>query len=126
MHKMAHAFDPAEDIRKRLGKLPRICGALILAATYVRPNQTQSGLHLPDKVLDEDVWQGKAHLVVAMGPEAYRNDEHRHFVQPYCAVGDWIIFTPNSGRMVKWNGVPCRLVNDVDVQAIIDAPDIAY
>jgi co-chaperonin GroES (HSP10) len=131
MNAMKHDVDPAQQLLQMLGRLPRkVCGGRIFAASYVRPDQmTVKGghtLYLPDKTRDEDIWQGKAHFVVMVGAEAYRNDSRRDFAEPYCQVGDWIVITPQSGRMIAWNGVPCRIIEDADVQMVIDAPDTVY
>ena len=72
--RMSHGVDPAKVLTDELGNLDdiEIFNNQLLIATYVRPEQTASGLFLPGQTRDEDKHQGKVGLVVKKGPEALK------------------------------------------------------
>mgnify|MGYP003339874067 CR=1 FL=1 len=39
---------------------------------------------------------------------------------------DWIVFRPSDGWSITVVGILCRMLNDVDVRALIDNPDQVY
>lgn len=92
LHDMEHAVDPADVIRKRVGdRAPSCPGFRVLVATYHRPQKTSSGIILTDRIREEDSFQSKTFLVLAVGENAYKSDEYRKFETPWCKPGDWII-----------------------------------
>ena len=48
-----------------------------IVATYIRPGLTQGGIIIPGMTQEEDRWQGKVGLLLAVGPEAFGYDEVR-------------------------------------------------
>lgn len=111
----------------------------VLVATYIRPEKTSGGIIRPDQAREEDKWQGKAGLILAIGPIAFdfeeiadeahaacRNDPDRDYEAHHadaCAahhipqVGDWVFFrgsdTWDSGLQVAPGvGAHCRFIYD--------------
>lgn len=122
---MKHDDDPKQELLAKLGDLSgiEVFNNAVLVATYVRPTKTKSGIHLPDKYVDEDRYQGKASLVVKTGPEAFKDDTGKWFVGADIKEGDWVALRPSDGWPVSVNGVPCRMIEDTAVRMKIDRPD---
>jgi len=47
----------------------------VLVASFIRPEKTSGGIIRPDAVREEDKWQGKAGLILAVGPDAFNFEE---------------------------------------------------
>ena len=125
MPPMKHEGDPKKELIAKLGDVStvEVFNNAVLVATYVRPTKTASGIHLPDKYVDEDRFQGKAALIVKMGPEAFKDDSGRWFAGADIKEGDWVALRPSDGWPVSVNGVPCRVIEDTTVRLKIDRPD---
>jgi hypothetical protein len=80
---VVHDEDPREAILKKIGTIPKgvIQFSRILVAVYQPPmvTKTAGGVILTDQMTEEDVTeflhQGKVGLIVAMGEQAYVDDE---------------------------------------------------
>lgn len=133
---MKHEVDPRDHILSELGDLSGygIANNQLLCAVYIRPKITAGGIHLTDSTVDEDRYQGKAALVVKMGPDAFAETENWQF-KVRAEVGDWIVFRPSDG----WNitlpsmtansrkaGILCRMLDDVHMRMIIPHPDAIW
>lgn len=119
--KMVHDEDPAELIRRTVGAHPTPVGYQVLVGIYLRPEKMKSGLYVPQKTGDEDIWQGKVGMVLALGPRCYQPPK---FDAPYCKEGDWVVFKPNeAGVPFQCNQGWCRLLNDDQIRAVQDRPD---
>jgi len=73
----------------------------VLCMTYVQPDVTEGGIYLPDDAIQEDRFQGKIALVVAMGPGAFKDDKIAQFHGAKIEVGDWVLVRPSDGA------IPC-------------------
>ena len=100
----------------------------VLVASFIRPEKTSGGIIRPDAVREEDKWQGKAGLILAVGPSAFDFEEVAD--DPDCLtwedaraahnipnVGDWVFFrgsdTWDSGLQVAPGvGAHCRFIFD--------------
>jgi len=103
----------------------------IITATYYLPDQldvpgTDRKLLLPDKVLDEALWQGKVGLVVAMGPLAFKDDEHIKFAGQQLSVGDWVMYDIMEGRQFTIGRLHCRRLKDTQVVMQVEDPRLIY
>ena len=125
---MAHDKDPAEAIREEVGDISkaRVLFNTLLVAKYVRPNKTTGGILLTDKTRDEDLYQGKAHLVLKKGPRAFVDDGDVLFHGQNVEVGEWVVFRPSDGWDVTINGKQCRMVQDVHVKMVPPTPDMVW
>jgi co-chaperonin GroES (HSP10) len=127
-----HTKDPRIEIFKRVGDLKwfNLRVNQILCAVYVRPDETAGGIILPDKVVDEDRWQGKCGLVIKMGPMAFVSDENTKFASDdKLKIGDWVVFRASDGWQISLSGQYskdvqlCRIFVESDIRGIIDRPD---
>ncbi len=121
----------AEEIRSEIASvLPGldIFHNQILIGIYMRGSVKELAggkqLYLPDKVVDEDQWQGKVGVVLKVGPMAFKNDARNDFAGQSVAEGDWIVFRVSDGFPLDINGVHCRLLEDIHVKGRIVSPDI--
>jgi len=132
---MEHAEDPKLEILNKVGELEgvEVFGSDVLVALYIRPQKTKSGIILADSTRDEDRWQGKAGLILKLGPTAYTDDEGHKFRD--ISVGDWVVFRPSDGWPVTLNSsaniaskdaVACRVVNDIHIRMRVSSPDAIY
>jgi len=108
----------------------------VLVASFIRPEKTSGGIIRPDAVREEDKWQGKAGLILAVGPSAFdfeeiaaeasdldtAGDYNRAYAEVSRKhnipnVGDWVFFrgsdTWDSGLQVAPGvGAHCRFIFD--------------
>jgi co-chaperonin GroES (HSP10) len=124
---MVHDEEPKaaiwKDIEPYLGDV-EVLGARVLVAVYVRPKQSAGGIYLPDRTVDEDKYQGKVGLVLALGPIAFEDDATHRFGAIKPEVGDWVVFSVGDTFGLEIGTRRCRSVEDVDVHLIIDRPDM--
>lgn len=125
---MSHLIDPAEDIFQQIGKLDeyKLTGDQVLLGVYKRPEKTKSGIILSDKTRDEDEHQGKAGLVLKMGPTAFKYDGTFAYEGPIPKIGDWVAVWVVDGRKININKVLCRIVSSEQIRMIIPAPDVVF
>ena len=101
---------------------------LVLVATHVGSEKTKGGILLPDKTLAENRFQGKVGLVIAIGPQAFTDDERVKFGGVKVKVGDWVMYRPADGMELFFvnetghEGTPCRLLEDVSIKGRIADP----
>lgn len=124
---MKHTSDPKADLLAKIGDISdgKVFGPQILVATYFRPAITAGGIHLSPKTLQEDQFQGKIGLVLAMGPTAFKETGNIDFGGLTCKVGDWIVYSPHDGLQMAIHGKDnhCRLIDDVQVRMTVPNPD---
>lgn len=125
---MAHANDPAEELRAKIGDLSQvdILHNQILVAVYIRPEQTKGGIWLSDQTRNEDRYQGKAGLVLKKGPLAFVDDDANKFHGQNVEVGDWVFYRVSDGFPLILNGTLCRLLEEVHVKGKIPSPDVVF
>lgn len=125
---MKHETDPKQDLLNAIGDLSqfKLFNNQCLAAIYIRPEKTKSGILLPGQTRDEDKWQGKVGLVVKMGPSAFNDPDGKWFNGVNVALHDWIVFRPAESWQLTVNNVLCRIVDDVNVRGTIPRPDMIW
>lgn len=111
-----HDEDPKSVLLNKLGALPEgiVQASRILVAIYQPPMVEKIGSvlltqHMSEEDRDEYVWQGKVGLIVAMGSQAYVDDDSVKFHGVENRVGDWVWFMPSNGQGCEVNEVPCRV-----------------
>lgn len=122
---MRHDRDPAEVLFEKLGDLAgfKVLNNYVLYAIYERPNMTKGGIVLTDTTAGEDEYQGKAGLVVGVGPMV--NDE-ASIRGVSLERGTWIAVRPSDGWAIKVNGVLCRMTNERSIHMVIPSPDAVW
>lgn len=123
-----HRQSTADDIKAQIGNLDdiQVFHNQVLVGIFIRPDQTASGLFLPDQVLNEDLYQGKAGLVLKKGPLAFKDDSASDFGGMDVQEGEWAIFRVSDGFSLKINGVMCRLLEDVHIKGTVANPISVY
>lgn len=133
LHKPGYAdYSVAEaDIRKAVGDVSKedIWSRQVLVGVYVRPN-TVVGKEgkitwIPTSAQEEDIWQGKALLVLKMGPGAFKGDKsYLEATFPrgpdgelnLPKEGDWLFARPNDGVAMSIMGEGAARPQGVDHQ----------
>ncbi len=119
--------DPKQVLFKALGKHDtEVLHAQVLVAGYVRPAKTKGGIFMPDKVIEEDRFQGNIGLVIAMGPGAFKDDNIAQFHGKSLKLGDWVMYVPADGIGIFIREVPCRLFSDTRILMKVTDPEIYY
>lgn len=129
-----HTTDPKQALLDRIGEIPAnvVQFSRILVAVYQPPivNKTAGGIILTESLVEEDVdeylWQGKVGLIVAMGPQAYVDDDSVKFHGTKNKIGDWVWFHPSDARGCEVNGVFCRVLREGDIIGTIPHPDYVW
>jgi PAS domain-containing protein len=111
-----HKTDPRRALLESIGEIPEgvVSGCRVLVAVYQPPfvDRTSGGLYLAQKIQEEDrlenIFQGKAGLCVALGPDAYVDTAEVKFAQKI-QVGDWVWFRPSDGMPCDVNEQFCRM-----------------
>lgn len=126
---IAAAADPRQEIIKQLGDLGgfHVTGDMVLIAAYIRSEKTKGGIIRPDSNVEEDVWQGKVGLVVKLGTAAFKDTNDYTFdSRDIPDVEDWVVFKVGDSWQLQVNGVPCRLVRDVNIRGILKDPNLVF
>lgn len=123
--KMRHTVDPRVEITRQLPDLKNteVFNDRVLVAVYERPDKTAGGILLADQTKAEDKYQGKAALIVKLGPLANIDAKARG---GELAVGDWVAIRPSDGWALNINQKLCRLLSEKDVHLRIPSPDSVY
>jgi len=126
--RMNHSVDPKKVILDDMGDISnvKLFNNQVLVAIYLRPEQTSTGVWLPEKNRDEDKYQGKAGLVIKLGPLAFDETNDNFFKDVDVKLHDWVYFKPSDGWSITVHGVLCRILDDSAVRGKIDAPDVVW
>lgn len=104
-------------------EFPDPTGWHVLVLQYIRPKERAlvggGVLHLPDSVVREDEFQGRVGVVLAVGPEAYR-DVGKYPGGPWCKPGDWVLWpaVENGAMRQRYHGLVVGLLADDRVVAV--------
>lgn len=125
---MLHDTNPSQEIKRKVGDISglEIFHNLVLVGTYIRPERTKSGLYMPDQSRDEDKWQGKVGLVLALGPLAFVDDERVSFAGVTVKEGDWITYRASDGWQLTINSWHCRMLEDSHIRGRLSSPDLVW
>lgn len=102
-------------------QLPRPVGYRLLIALPKVDETYESGLVKADRTRHEEQILSMMGAVIDMGEQAY-SDQERFPTGPWCKVGDFVMFRPNSGTRFRANGQEYRLLNDDSIEAVVPDP----
>lgn len=102
-------------------QIPKPVGYRVLIALPTIEATYDSGIVKADRTLNEERILSTMGIVLDMGGEAY-SDKERFPNGPWCKVGDFVMFRPNSGTRFKVNGQELRLLNDDSIEAVVPDP----
>lgn len=127
---MVHDVDPVDELIERIGDLSEFLVPLnrVLVGIYMRPAKTKGGILLTDNTRNEDLYQGKAGLVLKKGPIAFQDDDSFSFHGFNPDVGDWVMFKPSNGIKfdIRSDEGHCILLKDIQIELVIPAPDLVF
>lgn len=124
---MLHEEDPKKVILKAVGEIPDglVFKNQVLCAVYERPTKTRSGIILADQTKEEDRFQGKVCLVVALGPDAFVDSDAWIFKER-AEVGEWVWFRTSDSLSLTVNGKLCRVIDDDKIRGRLPHPDMVW
>ena len=102
-------------------QLPKPVGYHLLIALPMVEETYDSGLVKADQTKNAEQIMSMMGAVIDMGEQAYA-DKERFPVGPWCKIGDFVMFRPNSGTRFKVNGQEYRLLNDDSIEAVVPDP----
>lgn len=124
-----YALDPKKAIldfvEPFLGGI-KVGPAKILVATFRQAEKTAGGIIKTARFLEEDKFQGISGLVLKLGPLSFRDDYKFKFDGFAAAPGDWVIFDPTDARATELRGLHCRIIDDSDIDATVDDPELFW
>lgn len=102
-------------------QLPKPVGYRLLIALPKVEETYESGIVKADRTRHEEQILSMMGAVMDMGEQAY-SDKERFPTGPWCKIGDFVMFRPNSGTRFKVNGQEYRLLNDDSIEAVVSDP----
>lgn len=126
VERLAQAKDRRTAIMREVGDLSGVSVMfnMVLVVPYIGNERTKGNIIRPVDNLMEDAWQGKAALVIKMGPDAFVDDRNQSFGESRVAVGDWVAFKQGDAWKMFVRDVPCRLVEDSQIRIKLADPSI--
>ena len=115
-------LDPEQLGHSLLEKMPNPAGWRLLILPYKGKGKTESGIYLPDKVVDEQSVSTQVGYVLKVGELAYM-DSGKFPEGAWCEKGDWVMFARYAGSRFKIDGGEVRILNDDEVLAKIANPE---
>lgn len=99
-----------------------------ITKTVKREDGTEAEMYTgTERTQAEDKYQSMVGLVVAMGPQAYKGTDqfgNRRFEgEPWCNIGDFVLFPRYEGLQVTFRDVPLLIVPDDKIIGIVDDPE---
>ena len=102
-------------------QLPKPVGyRLLVAMPEVEKTFDGTNVLKPDSVIHNEHIMSIIGVVLDMGEEAYKDKER--FNNPWCKIGDYVMFRANTGTRFKVAGVEYRLMNDDSIEAVVADP----
>jgi co-chaperonin GroES (HSP10) len=115
-------LDPASMDKSFLERMPQPTGWRMLILPYRGKETTESGIYIPNKVLDDSQIQTVVGYVVKQGPLCYRDTE-KFPEGKWCEEKQWVVFARYAGSRFRIEGGECRIINDDEILAVIDDPE---
>lgn len=110
----------SEKLAGKAERLPEPAGYKLLIAMPAVEEKSKGGVFLPDSLKTAEESASIIGYVLKAGPQAYGDKEK--FPEPWCKVGDWVMFRSYSGTRFKIEGTEFRLINDDTVEAVVADP----
>lgn len=126
---LGYALDPYKAIREFAEPFldaVHVGPAKLLVATYRQQERTAGGVIKTQKFIEEDKFQGITGLVLKLGPLSFTDDGRIKFGGFACAPWQWVIYKPENGRATELRGLHCRIIEDVNIDAVVDQPDLLW
>ena len=111
-----------KEVTTDTSKLPKPTGWRMLILPFKMKEKTKGGILITDDVVERAQVASTCGLVLAMGPDCYK-DKERYPKGPWCKEGSWVIFARYAGSRIKIDGGEVRLLNDDEVLATVENPE---
>ena len=116
----ATRLDP-DNIKEMVDQLPEPVGYRILVLPFTPKEKTKGGILFSQEQLDKARIATTCGYVLKMGDLAYKDEEK--FIEPWCKIGDWVMFARYAGARLPIEGGEVRILNDDEVLATIGDPE---
>jgi co-chaperonin GroES (HSP10) len=116
----AKRLDP-DNIQDVADQLPEPSGYRLLLLPFTPREKTKGGILFSQEQLDKARIATTCGYVLKMGDLAYKDNEK--FIEPWCKVGDWVIFARYAGSRLPIEGGEVRIINDDEVLGTIKDPE---
>ena len=109
---------------------PRPCGHQLYIKIYVRDEEIKTikdnegierKLYIPATASTSDRFRSCVGLVIAQGPDCYKDSIFRS-PDPWCRIGDWVIFPRHEGMQIVYRGIPMMVLPDNKIAGIVEDP----
>ena len=98
-----------KEVTKEKTKLPKPTGWRMLVLPFRMDEKSKGGVLFAHETIDKQQVASQCGNVLAMGPDCYRDKDR--FKEPWCKVGDWVIFARYAGSRIEIDGGEVRLHN---------------
>jgi co-chaperonin GroES (HSP10) len=119
-HGMVMQLKDVEEVPAHQRPVP--VGYKILCSLIEIEEKTTGGIYLTNKQRQEERTASQILKVVAMGSEAYQDEEK--FPAPWCTIGDYIVVRPFAGVRIMVKEQEFRLIDEDMVEAVIPDPTL--
>ena len=124
--KSERVLDPDSIGDSLLDRMPSPTGWRLLILPYRGKGKTESGIYLPDKIVEENAVSTQVGYVLKVGELAYK-DTDKFPEGPWCEKGSWVMFARYAGSRFQIDGGEVRILNDDEILAtILDPEDIHH
>ena len=110
-----------ENFKDTVDELPEPSGYRILVLPFTPKSKSAGGIIFSQESLDKARIATTCGYVLKMGDLAYKDKEK--FGQPWCKLGDWVIFARYAGSRLPIEGGEVRILNDDEVLGTIKDPE---
>lgn len=100
--------------------------AKILVATFRQPEKTAGGIIKTQRFIEEDKYQGITGLVLKRGPLSFEDDARIKFGGFSAKEWDWVVYKPENARATELRGLHCRIIEDSNIDAVVDDPELVW
>ena len=107
--------------KKEEPKLPKPTGWRLLVLPFKMKEKTKGGILFSQEQLDKARIATTCGYVLKMGDLAYKDKEK--FNEPWCKIGDWVMFARYAGARLPIEGGEVRILNDDEVLGTIGDPE---
>ena len=115
-------LDPDLIDKSLLERMPAPTGWRILILPYRGKGKTESGIYLPDQVVEQNQVSTQVGYVLKMGSLCYK-DKEKFPTEPWCQEKDWVMFARYAGSRFNIDGGEVRILNDDEILAKIQNPE---
>ena len=102
-------------------ELPVPTGWRLLVLPFTPKEKTKGGILFSQEQLDKARIATTCGYVLKMGDLAYQ--DKNKFKEPWCKIGDWVMFARYAGARLPIEGGEVRILNDDEVLGTIGDPE---